>query len=262
MLGAIIGDMIGSPYEFGSEKRKDFLLFAPNCRPTDDSIMTIAVGLACVEADCGNEAQFKSVLTQRMRQLGRLYPDAGYGDWFFNWLMDDDAESYGSHSNGSAMRVSPVAWAADTLEDAEGLAKWSAEITHDHPEGIKGAQAVAAAVFLARTGADKAQIRCYISEKYYDLDFTVEQIRPGYRPELSCEGSVPQAIVCFLEAEDYEDAVRNAVSLGGDGDTQAAIAGSIAEAFFGIPEELQEEAMEYLDDTLKEYVWVYSEELY
>lgn len=262
MIGAIIGDMIGSPYEFGSEKRKDFLLFAPNCCPTDDSIMTIAVGLACVESDCGNEAQFKRVLTQRMRQLGRLYPNAGFGDLFYQWLMDDDASSYGSYSNGSAMRVSPTAWVAGSLQDAERLAKWSAEITHDHPEGIRGAQAVAAAIYLARTGADKEQIRRYISENYYDLDFTLDQIRPAYCPELSCEGSVPQAIVCFLEAEDYEDAVRNAISLGGDGDTQAAIAGSIAEAFFGIPEELQEEAMEYLDDTLKEYLWAYSEELY
>lgn len=262
MLGAIIGDMIGSPYEFGSEKCKDFQLFAPNCRPTDDSVMTIAVGLACVESDLHDEKRFKTVLTHWMRSLGRLYPDAGYGRLFYRWLMDDHAVSYGSLSNGSAMRVSPVAWAADTLEDTLRLAKWSAEITHDHPEGIKGAQAVAAAIFLARTGADRDEIRGYIEDHFYDLDFTVDQIRPHYVPELSCEGSVPQAIVCFLEAEDYEDALRNAISLGGDGDTQAAIAGSIAEAFFGIPEELQEQAMEYLDDTLRDYLMEYSQELY
>lgn len=262
MLGAIIGDVIGSPYEFGSNKQKDFMLLAPNCRPTDDSVMTIAVGLACVEADCWDEDQFKAVLSRWMRRLGRMYPDAGYGGWFFAWLMDDNAGSYGGLSNGSAMRVSPVAWAADSLEDALRLAKWSAEITHDHPEGIKGAQAVAAAIYLARTGVDKDEIRQYISDHFYDLDFTVDQIRPGYAPELSCEGSVPQAIVCFLDGEDYEDVIRNAVSLGGDGDTQAAIAGAIAEAYFGIPEELQEEAMEYLDDTLREYFIEYADELY
>lgn len=262
MLGAIIGDIIGSVYEFGGTKSKNFQLFAPGCRPTDDSIMTIAVGLACMEANCESEAEFKSCLKHRMRQLGRMYPDAGYGGMFYQWLMDDDADSYGSYSNGSAMRVSPVAWFADTLEDALRLAKWSAEITHDHPDGIRGAQAVAAAVFLARTGADKEEIRTYISENYYDLDFTVDEIRPGYCHTMTCEGSVPQAIVSFLDAEDFEDAIRNAVSLGGDGDTQAAIAGSIAEGFYGIPEELAEEALEHMDDTLKEYFWEYSGEVY
>ena len=215
-----------------------------------------------MEANCDNEWEFKSCLTHRMRELGRQYPDAGYGDLFFQWLMDDDAQSYGSYSNGSAMRVSPVAWFTDTLEDAERLAKWSAEITHDHPDGIRGAQAVAAAVFLARTGADKDEIREYISENYYDLDFTLDEIRPGYRHTMTCEGSVPQAIMCFLEAEDFEDAIRNAVSLGGDGDTQAAIAGAIAEGFFGIPEELAEEAYEHMDDILKEHFWSYSGEVY
>lgn len=262
MLGAIIGDIVGSPYEFGAKKSKDFVLFRPGCRPTDDSVMTIAVGLACLEADCGNEIEFKRCLKQRMRELGRLYPNAGYGANFYMWLMDDDAGSYGSYGNGSAMRVSPVAWFAKTLEEAERLAKWSAEITHDHPDGICGAQAVAAAVFLARTGSDKDYIREYVSKKYYDLDFALDEIRPGYRHNMACEKSVPQAIVCFLEAEDFEDAIRNAISLGGDGDTQAAIAGSIAEGYFGIPEELAEEAYEYMDETLRDYFWSYSGEVY
>lgn len=262
MLGAIIGDIIGSPYEFGARKSKDFPLFIPSCQPTDDSIMTIAVGLACMEADCDNEAEFKQCLTRRMRELGRQYPNAGFGEMFFRWLMDDDMGSYGSYSNGSAMRVSPVAWFMNSLEEAERLAKWSAEITHDHPDGIRGAQAVAAAIYLARTGKDKEEIRRYISDRYYDLDFTLDEIRPGYCHTMTCEGSVPQAIVCFLEAEDFEDAVRNAVSLGGDGDTQAAIAGAIAEAYFGIPEELAEEAYEYIDDILKEHFWAYSGEVY
>ncbi|MBE6679928.1 MAG: ADP-ribosylglycohydrolase [Ruminococcaceae bacterium] len=262
MLGAIIGDIIGSPYEFESDKTKDFMLFVPNCRPTDDSIMTIAVGCACVEADCSDEDDFKKKLAYRMRQLGRLYPDAGYGRKFYEWLITDGAEAYGGYTNGSAMRVSPVAWAAKTLAEAERLAKWSAEITHDHPDGIKGAKAVAAAIFLARSGSDKDEIREYIESKYYDLSFTIDEIRDGYKHDMTCEGSVPQAIVAFLDSSDYEDAVRNAISLGGDGDTQACIAGAIAEAFYGIPDELSDEAFEYIDDTLQNYYFGYSEELY
>lgn len=262
MLGAIIGDIIGSPYEFGSEKIKDFVLFVPDCRPTDDSILTIAVGCACAEADCYNEYEFKRILAEKIREIGLQYPDAGYGKRFYQWMIMNEDEPYGGNTNGSAMRASPTAWAVDTLEDAERLAKWSAEITHDHPEGIKGAQAVAAAVFLARTGSDKDDIRNYIQSKYYDLNYTVDEIRPGYRHDMTCEGSVPQAIVCFLDSEDFEDAVRNAVSLGGDGDTQACIAGAIAEAFYGIPEELQEEAFEYIDDGLQDYYRAYADQLY
>jgi len=262
MLGAIIGDIIGSPYEFESDKSKDFELFIQDSRPTDDSIMTIAVGCACVESDCNDEIGFKKNLTGFMRLLGRLYPDAGYGAMFYRWLMDDHGYPYGSYGNGSAMRVSPVAYAADTLEDVERLARWSAEVTHDDPEGIRGAQAVAAAVFLARTGSSKEEIKRYIEYKYYDLDFTLDEIRPGYSFDVTCQGSVPEAIECFLEATDYEDAVRNAVSLGGDADTQAAMAGAIAEAFFGIPDEIAEKGINLLDDTLQEYYWQYADQLY
>lgn len=262
MLGAIIGDIIGSPYEFGSDKTKEFMLFTQDCRPTDDSVLTVAVGCACAEADCDDEEEFKRLLTEKMREIGRLYPDAGYGELFYRWLMSDDVEAYGGYTNGSAMRVSPTAWAVDTLDEAELLARWSAEVTHDHPEGVKGAQAIAAAVFLARTGESKEVIRRYIQRRYYDLDFTVEEIRPGYGHDMTCEGSVPQAIVCFLDATDYEDAVRNAVSLGGDGDTLAAMAGAIAEAYYGIPEELQQQALEYMDDTLLDYYYGYAEVLY
>lgn len=262
MLGAIIGDVVGSPYEFGSPKTKNFLFFQPSCRPTDDSIMTIAVGCACVSSGCRDEWEFKRTLVQMMHEIGQQYPDAGYGSMFFRWLMDSSDEPYGSMGNGSAMRVSPIAWAVDTLEEVETLAKWSAEVTHDHPEGIKGAQAVAAAIFMARTGADKEEIREYIQENYYDLDFTVDEIRPGYSFDVTCEGSVPQAIVCFLDAEDFEDTIRNAVSLGGDCDTQAAIAGAIAEAYFGIPDDLQEEVFDYIDENLADYYWEYAEHLY
>ncbi len=262
MLGAIIGDIVGSPYEFGSDKTKDFVLLIPGCRPTDDSIMTIAVGCACAETDCCNEEEFKAVLIERMQEIGNQYPDAGYGRMFYSWLTDDNPEPYGSTSNGSAMRVSPVAWAADTLDEAECLAKWSAEITHDSYEGIRGAQAVASAVFLARTGSDKDEIRDYIEEYYYNLDFTVDEIRSGYSHNISCDGSVPQAIACFLDSADFEDAIRNAVSLGGDCDTQACIAGAIAEAYYGIPDELQEEIFSYIDENLQDYYFSYSNELY
>lgn len=261
-MGAIIGDVVGSLYEFGSEKSKYFPFLTSNCRPTDDSIMTVAVGCACVDADLSDEENFKRVLTLRMREIGRLYPNAGYGEGFYRWLMDDRMGPYGSMGNGSAMRVSPVAWVAESLEDAERLARWSAEVTHDHPDGIRGAQAVAAAIYLAREGADREQIRSYIEEKYYDLSRTLDEIRPGYKPDLTCEGSVPQAIRCFLEARDFEDAIRNAISLGGDGDTQAAMAGAIAEAYFGIPEELQERIFDYMDETLTEYYLAYAEQLY
>ena len=262
MLGAIIGDVVGSVYEFTSDKTKDFELFVPGCRPTDDSILTIAVGCACVYSNCDDEYEFKTTLARMMREIGRQYQDAGFGEKFYYWMMDDNAKPYGGFTNGSAMRVSPVAWVVDTLEDVERLAKWSAEITHSHPDGIRGAQAVAAAIYLARTGSTKEEIGKYIESKYYDLDFTVDQIRPGYKHDMTCNGSVPQAIVCFLDSTDFEDAIRNAISLGGDGDTQAAIAGSIAEAYYGIPGELQEKVFDYIDETLQDYYWEYAEELY
>jgi type I restriction enzyme M protein len=224
--------------------------------------MTIAVGCACASSNCKNEWEFKRSVVEMMQELGRLYPDAGYGSMFFRWLQSSDPKPYNSYGNGSAMRVSPVAWAAETLEEAETLAQWSAEVTHDHPEGIKGAQAVAAAIFMARNGAEKEEIRAYIQENYYDLDFTLDEIRPGYRFDVTCQGSVPEAIVCFLEADGFEDAIRNAISLGGDGDTQAAMAGAIAEAYYGIPDDLQEEIFEYMDETLTDYYWEYAEQLY
>ncbi len=262
MLGAIIGDVIGSPYEFGSDKTKDFMLFTADSRPTDDSVLTVAVGCACAEADCFNEYDFKRTLEEKLKEIGLRYPDAGYGKRFYQWMITDEKQPYDGSTNGSAMRVSPVAWAVDTLEDVLRLAKWSAEITHSHPEGIRGAQAVASAVFLARTGSSKEEIRKYIEENYYSLDFTVEEIRPGYKHDMTCEGSVPQAIVCFLDSEDFEDAVRNAVSLGGDGDTQACIAGAIAEAYYGIPDELQEKVFDYMDEDLQDYYWEYADRLY
>lgn len=262
MLGAIIGDIIGSPYEFSSGKSKSFPLFVGGCRPTDDSVMTAAVALACLDGELEDREAFQENLVVHMKELGQTYPDAGYGAKFYWFLRERDPQPYGSFGNGSAMRVSPVAYAAKTLERAQELAQWSAEVSHDHPEGIKGAQAIAAAVFMARTGKSKEEIGAYIEAHYYKLDFTLDEIRPTYRFDVTCQGSVPQAIMCFLEAESYEDAVRNAVSLGGDSDTIAAMAGAIAEPFFGIPEELIEQAFEYLDSDQIDYINAFIDEFY
>lgn len=253
MLGAIIGDIVGSKYEFKSDKTKDFELFTEDSHLTDDSMMTIAVGCACAKADLCDEEDFKSRVIYYMRKIGREYPSAGYGYLFFRWINSDSMQAYNSFGNGSAMRVSPVAWVANSLEETETLAKWSAEVTHNHPEGIKGAQAVAAAVYLARIGRSKAEIKEYIEKKYYKLSFTLDEIRPTYEFDVTCQGSVPQAILCFLESTDFEDAIRNAVSLGGDGDTQAAMAGSIAEAYYGIPEEIRHTGIKKINSTIMHY---------
>lgn len=253
MLGAIIGDVAGSLYEFSSPKTKKFPFFKSGCRLTDDSMMTVAIGCACVEADLTDEADFKDQCCRWMRRIGQEFPDAGYGELFWHWLHGGITNAYRSFGNGSAMRVSPVAWAAESLEQAEQLAAWSAEVTHNHPEGIRGAQAVAAAIYLARDGKSKEEIKAYIEDKYYDLDFTLDAIRPGYKFNVTCQGSVPQAIVCFLEATDFEDAVRNAISLGGDCDTQGAMAGAIAEAFYGIPEKLAEQVLEFFPEEISDY---------
>ncbi len=253
MLGAITGDIIGSIYEFESEKNKDFKLFGEECHLTDDSMMTIAVGCACAKADLSDEEDFKSWVIYYMRKIGREFPSAGYGHHFFRWIKSDFMGAYNSCGNGSAMRVSPVAWMAESLEETEKLAKWSAEVTHNHPEGIKGAQAVAAAIYLARAGKSKAEIKTYIEQNYYILDFTLDEIRPTYEFDVTCQGSVPHAIQCFLESTDFEDAIRNAISLGGDGDTQAAMAGAIAEAYYKIPDAIKDAVAEKIKGAIKYY---------
>ncbi len=262
MLGAIIGDTIGSVYEMAPIKTKSFTLFPRGSYLTDDSIMTIAVGCTCTHVDLNDEEEFKFILVQNMKELGRYYPSVGYGGAFLGWLFSSQTEPYNSYGNGSAMRVSPTAWAADSLEEAERLARWSAEVTHNHPEGIKGAQAVAAAIWLARDGKSKQEIRTYIEEKYYPLNFTLEEIRPAYTFDITCQGTVPQAIVAFLEATDFEDAVRNAVSLGGDADTLAAITGSIAEAYYEIPVELKMRILDFMDERIQWYYHEYADMLY
>jgi len=259
MLGAIIGDMIGSPYEWHNVKAKDFKLFRGRSRFTDDSVMTIAVAEALVTAqkqDClDDEQSVKNLLIDAMHKWGNRYPKAGYGGRFYHWLADREREPYNSWGNGSAMRVSPAGWIADDLETTRCLARWTAEVTHNHPEGVKGAEAVASAIFLARTGASKEEIKEYVVNEFaYDLYRTCDEIRPDYEFDVSCQGSVPEAIIAFLEGKDFEDVIRNAVSLGGDSDTIAAMAGSIAEAFFGVPKWMAKECLSRLPADMREVI--------
>ena len=233
MLGAIVGDIVGSVYEFNNIKTKDFPLFRDDCFFTDDTVMTCAVTEAVMKG--GKPDDF----VDEMKRLGRLYPDAGYGGRFLGWLFSDDRAPYNSFGNGSAMRVSPCGWMADGGYEA---AKLSAAVTHDHPEGIKGAEATASAIFMARNDASKVEIRDYIvKEFHYDLSRTCDQIRPGYHHVESCMETVPEAITAFLEGESFEDVIRTAVSLGGDCDTLTCIAGGIAEAFYGVPDDMKAE---------------------
>ena len=247
MIGAIAGDVIGSVYEHRPVKTKGFQLFHPQSRFTDDSVLTIAVAKAILED--GDYLKW-------VRLFGRQYPYAGYGGSFDRWLHSDDTRPYNSWGNGSAMRVSPVGFAFDTIETVLEEAGRTACITHNHPEGVKGAQATALAVFLARTTRDKDRIKEEISGRFgYDLDRSPDDIRPDYGFDVSCQGTVPEAVVSFLHADSYEDAVRNAVSLGGDSDTLACIAGGMAEAYYGsgsIPTEILVSVKARLPETLRQ----------
>jgi len=244
MIGAIAGDIIGSVYEGNPIKTKEFPLFHPQCRFTDDTVLTIAVADAILTC----HSYQHSIL-----EIGRNYPYAGYGGAFIHWLSSDNPEPYNSWGNGSAMRVSPVGFAFKTEDDVLREAKKTAEISHNHPEGIKGAQATALAVFLARIGHGKEEIRSHISHRFgYNLDRTVDHIRPAYSFDVSCQGTVPEAIIAFLDSESYEDAIRNAISLGGDSDTLACITGGIAEAFYrGVPDHIQTKVRECLTPDLR-----------
>ena len=254
MYGAILGDIIGSPYEFDrGGKTKAFPLFSERSEFKDDTVMTVAVAEALLDSRAEEDDEaIRCRIVERMQHWGRRYSNAGYGARFIWWLRQPDPQPYGSWGNGSAMRVSAVGWLYDDLATVERMAKLSAEVTHDHPEGIKGAQATAAAIFLARTGSTKAEIKRYITETFgYDLSRTCDQIRPGYRHVESCQETVPEAITAFLEGESFEDVIRTAVSLGGDCDTLTAIAGSIAEVFFGVPAELKQECCRRLPEDLR-----------
>jgi ADP-ribosylglycohydrolase len=248
VIGAIAGDIIGSVYEHRPIKHKDFPLFHPDRRFTDDSVLTIAIAEAILE---------KKDYQDAIRALGRQYPDAGYGGTFIQWLFSPAPRPYQSWGNGAAMRVSPVGFAFPTIPDVLREARKTAAITHDHPEGIKGAQAAALAVFLARTGSSKDEIRQEIADRFqYDLSRSVDGIRPAYAFDVSCQGTVPEAIISFLESESYEDAVRLAVSLGGDSDTLACITGSIAHAFYG---EVPGPIVQLVKTTLDKRLWAITE---
>ena len=254
MLGAILGDIVGSPYEFdhNNYKHKDFPLLSEKAHFTDDTVMTIAVARGLI-AGQGDPQKTFGETQHEMRYWGEKYPHAGYGGMFRRWLRAENPKPYGSFGNGSAMRVSAVGWLFDTLDKTLEMAKVTAEVTHNHPEGIKGAQAAAAAIFLARAGHSKLEIKQYVEQTFgYDLSRTCDEIRPHYHHVETCQETVPEAIIAFLESVSFEDALRNAVSLGGDSDTLACIAGGIAEAFYGVPQELREETLKRLPEDIRE----------
>ncbi len=243
MLGAIAGDIIGSVYEWHNIKTKDFPLFKRNSDFTDDTVLTVAIADAIINNKPYN---------LKLKEYYKRYPKRGYGASFQGWGKSDNMQPYNSWGNGSAMRVSAVGFAFDELETVLLEAKKSAEVTHNHPEGIKGTQATASAIFLARKGKNKIEIKTFIEDNFaYNLNETLAEIRPNYKFDVSCQGSVPQAIIAFLESENYEDAIRNAISLGGDSDTIACLCGGIAEAFYGgIPEYIASETKAILDKNL------------
>ena len=262
LLGAVCGDVAGSIYEWRNIRYKldEAHLIAPDAHCTDDSVLTCAVaqalqeGLARLPGDWlsmpGAQEELAQAVKRQLLRFGRAFPQAGYGSKFIAWLETDDPQPYGSWGNGSAMRVSAAGWLARTLEEAETLAEISARVTHDHPEGIRGAVCVAGCLFLLRQTGDKEAVRAYAS-RFYDLHFTLREIRDTYTFNASCQGSVPQAIVAFLEATGFEDAIRNAVSIGGDSDTIACMAGAVAAAFYGIPKDIREEAGPFIDGEVR-----------
>ncbi len=267
MLGAIIGDIVGSRFEFKEDdnRRKNFAFFAPACCPTDDTFMTIAVAKALILAK-GDLERLKAIVGDCMKEVARAHPHTGWGGRFYRWLfVDKPSLPYNSYGNGSAMRVSPVGWVAESEEEVVELSRAVTEITHNHPEGIKGAEAVAMGVYLARIGKDKEYIRKRLSEYYSELNdekFTIAKIygHYGYDDDgnwVTCQGSVPQALVAFLDSTDFEDAVRNAVYIGGDSDTIGAMAGAIAEAYYGIPLAMEMQATDYLSDDLKSIYYAF-----
>ena len=259
MYGAILGDIIGEPYEFDrSPKKKEFPLFSQKPRFTDDTVMTVAICDAILKAGTtADENTMKTAMITSMQLWGHKYPHAGYGRKFYTWLAMENTRPYNSWGNGSAMRVSSVGWLFDTLERTREVARWSAEVTHNHPEGVKGAEAVASVIWLARNGGVdggtqgtsgelKSQIRAFVTREFgYDLSRTCDQIRPNYRHVESCQQTVPEAITAFLEGESFEDVIRTAVSLGGDCDTLTDIAAAMAEAFYGLPPEFKIRCLDY-----------------
>lgn len=263
MMGAIIGDIVGSRFEFDNHREKDFEMFTDDCQVTDDSIMTLSVAKAIIETEkiikpVFDEYNYESdyylliekMVVKYMQEIGRKFPYCGYGGMFSKWVFSDNPQPYNSFGNGAAMRISPVGFAAGTENEVCKLSEAVTGVTHDHPEGLKGAEATAVAIYMARKGFTKSEIRDKMIHDYYSLDFTLDEIRDSYRFNEACQETVPQAVEAFLEATSFEDAIRNAISIGGDSDTLAAITGSIADAHYGVTEELKEKALSYLNDEL------------
>lgn len=249
MIGAIIGDIVGSRFEWDNHRNKEFELFTRDCFATDDSIMTLAIGKALMESqpdwsNLGDQA------VRCMQEVGRPYPHCGYGGRFWDWMYSNSPKPYNSFGNGAAMRVSTCGFIAKSLEEAKNLSKAVTEVTHNHPEGLKGAEATVVAIYMARTGSSIEEIRDVIDREYYPMNFSLDEIRDTYAFNETCQDTVPQALEAFLESTSFEDAIRNAISVGGDSDTLAAITGGIAEAYYGVPDTIRQRALEYLDDRL------------
>ena len=265
MIGAIVGDIVGSRFEWHNGKSKRFTFFKEKgksrhpCFFTDDSVMTLAVAAAILDWR-GGAGDLGACAVRRMQEFGRRFPHAGYGGHFHHWLHADNPQPYNSWGNGSAMRVSACGWAGQTLDEVKALSRAVTEVTHNHPEGIKGAEATAVATFLARTGKSMEEIKEVVVRDYYPLDFTLDEIRPGYEFDVSCQGSVPPALEAFFESTSFEDAVRNAISIGGDSDTIAAITGAVAGAYYGVPEDIREKAERFLDPCLLETLHAFERE--
>ena len=261
MYGAIAGDMIGSVYEFNSIKTTEFPLFSRRSHFTDDTVMTVAVAEALMEtADLSDLAAVRAAVVKSMQKWGRKYHDAGFGGTFYHWLDKRDPKPYGSFGNGSAMRVSSVGWLAGDADQVKKLARATADVTHDHPEGVKGAESVAAAIWLSRKGKSKDEIKEYVAREFgYDLSRTCDQIRPAYRHVESCQETVPQAFAAFFEGNDFEDVIRTAVSLGGDCDTLTDIATGMAEGFFGLPDQFKKWAYEFTTEDMHQVMKSFEE---
>lgn len=256
MIGAIIGDIVGSRFEWNNHRAKDFELFTPECFATDDSVMTLAIGKALMESR-PDWSDLSEQAVRCMQEVGRPYPDCGYGGRFREWMYSANPRPYNSFGNGAAMRVSACGFMAKSLDEAKRLSKAVTGVTHNHPEGLKGAEAATVAIYMARTGSTLKEIREVIDREYYPMNFTLDAIRDTYRFNETCQNTVPQALMAFFESAGFEDAIRNAISVGGDSDTLAAITGGVAEAFYGVPDDLRIKAEGYLDERLKKILDAY-----
>lgn len=252
MIGAIIGDIVGSRFEFNNFKSKKFDLFHKDCFFTDDTVMSLAICKAFLEVKKANFSDLQAKTILYMQDIGREYPFCGYGGMFYKWIFGDNPQPYNSFGNGAAMRVSSCAYVAKSLDEAKKLAHICTVITHNHPEGLKGAEALTVATFLALHGATIPEIKAEIVKNYYPLDFCLDEIRPSYTFNETCQNTVPQALVAFFESKSFEDAIRNTISLGGDADTLGAITGAVAGAYYGVSEEFRNKALSYLDGWLEQ----------